>query len=85
MFLPRARAELDAVGAKPVARSGSGTPELTAQELTIARPAEVGRTNPEIAANLFISVNTVDYHLRTVFQKLGIASRRQLTDKLEAG
>ncbi|GII54410.1 transcriptional regulator [Planotetraspora thailandica] len=84
IFVPRARAELEAVGAKPVAHSGPGTPDLTTQELTIARLAAVGHTNPEIAANLFISVNTVDYHLRKVFQKLGISSRRQLADKLEA-
>ncbi|GAA4586163.1 LuxR C-terminal-related transcriptional regulator [Planotetraspora phitsanulokensis] len=84
MFVPRTRAELEAVGTTPMTHSGSGTPELTTQESTIARLAAVGHTNPEIAANLFISVNTVDYHLRKVFQKLGISSRRQLADKLKA-
>ncbi|GAA1268392.1 transcriptional regulator [Planotetraspora silvatica] len=84
IFVPRTRAELDAVGAKPVARSGPGTSDLTSQELTVARLAAVGHTNPGIAANLFISANTVDYHLRKVFQKLGISSRRQLADKLKA-
>ncbi|MEO3854166.1 AAA family ATPase [Acrocarpospora sp. B8E8] len=84
MFLQRTRAELEAAGMKPVAHRDSGTPDLTTQELTIARLAAVGRTNPEIAANLFISVNTVDYHLRKVFQKLGISSRRQLADRLTA-
>ncbi|MEV8636255.1 AAA family ATPase [Streptosporangium sp. NPDC051023] len=84
MFLERTRAELEAVGVKPVGRRGSGTPDLTTQESTVARLAALGHTNPEIAANLFISVNTVDYHLRKVFQKLGISSRRQLADKLKA-
>lgn len=84
MFLPRAHAELEAAGVKPAAPSDSEMPDLTSQELTIARLAAAGHTNPEIAANLFISVNTVDYHLRKVFQKLGLSSRRQLADRLKA-
>ncbi|GIH27576.1 transcriptional regulator [Acrocarpospora phusangensis] len=84
MFLPRTRAELEAAGLKPAARNATGAPDLTTQELTVARMAATGHTNPEIAANLFISANTVDYHLRKVFQKFGISSRRQLADKLRA-
>ncbi|MEV0893867.1 AAA family ATPase [Promicromonospora sp. NPDC050262] len=84
LFVARTVAELAAVGASgdvdaPPRRFG-----LTAQEHTVARLASAGHTNPEIAANLFISPSTVDYHLRKVFQKLGVTSRRQLADRLAA-
>ncbi len=83
-FVERARAELTATGLKAESAPEPQALGLTPQELTVARLAASGSTNAEIGATLFISANTVDYHLRKVFQKLGISSRRQLTERLDA-
>ncbi|WP_245993281.1 helix-turn-helix transcriptional regulator [Xylanimonas allomyrinae] len=82
LFVARTTAELAALGDAGDVESAPRRSDLTTQEHTVARLAAQGRTNSEIAANLFISTNTVDYHLRKVFQKLGVSSRRQLADRL---
>jgi DNA-binding CsgD family transcriptional regulator/tetratricopeptide (TPR) repeat protein len=77
-FAERARRELVATGEKVRKRPVNSGGELTAQEEQIARLAADGLTNQEIGAQLFISMHTVEWHLRKVFVKLGITSRRQL-------
>ena len=81
-FAERARRELLATGEKVRKREVDTRAELTPQEEHIARLARDGRTNAEIGAELFISARTVEWHLRKVFLKLGISSRRDLHDTL---
>ena len=83
-FAERARRELLATGEKVRKRRDDTRDELTPQEEHIARLARDGRTNPEIGAQLFISPRTVEWHLRKVFTKLGISSRKGLQDAFRA-
>jgi DNA-binding NarL/FixJ family response regulator len=83
-FAERARRELAATGETVRKRTVASPSELTAQEASIARLAVEGRTNPEIGAQLFLSARTVEWHLRKIFAKLGIASRRELRAALAA-
>jgi len=77
-FAGRARIELRATGGQAREHAVEVADALTAQEALIARLAGQGGSNPEIAAQLFISRATVAYHLRKVFVKLGVTSRDQL-------
>ena len=74
----RARAELRASGETARQRNPSTLDQLTPQELQIVRFVGEGATNREVAAQLFLSPRTIDYHLRQVFTKLGITSRSEL-------
>jgi DNA-binding CsgD family transcriptional regulator len=81
-FAERARRELVATGESVRKRSAQAaieaSHELTAQEAQVAQLAREGLSNPEIGARLFLSPRTVEWHLRKVFTKLGIGSRREL-------
>ena len=77
-FAERARRELVATGETVRKRGAETFATLTPQEAHIARLARDGLTNPEIGAQLFLSARTVEWHLRKIFTKLGISSRREL-------
>ncbi|MCO8270181.1 AAA family ATPase [Actinoplanes sp. TRM 88003] len=81
-FAERAGRELTATGETVRKRGPEARDELTPQESQIARLAAAGRTNPEIGAVLFLSPRTVEWHLRKVFGKLGVTSRRELAGAL---
>ena len=78
----RARVELAATGETRRQRDPSTLDELTPQELRIALLLATGRTTHQAAAALFLSPKTVEYHLRHVYQKLGIHSREELAQAL---
>jgi DNA-binding CsgD family transcriptional regulator len=81
-FAERARRALQATGATLRKRVIAAPAALTHQEEQIARLAGEGLTNPEIGARLYLSHHTVEWHLRKVFTKLGIASRREISTVL---
>lgn len=81
-FARRAGRELQATGETVQSRTNGPRDELTPQETQVARLAVAGRTNAEIGAALFLSPRTVEWHLRKVFTKLRIATRRELAAAL---
>ncbi|MRJ76565.1 AAA family ATPase [Aeromicrobium sp. SMF47] len=81
-FAERARWELAATGERVRKRVDVARPELTPQEMHIARLAADGLTNQEIGAQLFISPRTVEWHMGKVLAKLGVTTRRHLRDAL---
>ncbi|HEX6453169.1 MAG TPA: AAA family ATPase [Trebonia sp.] len=81
-FAERARRELQATGETVRKRTVETDRNLTPQETQIAVRARDGHTNSEIGAELFLSPRTVEWHMRKVFAKLGITSRRQLRETL---
>lgn len=87
-YVQRCDRELTASGLHPADRGAHHWAGLTSQELVVARLVAAGRSNREVAGELVVSVKTVEFHLRNVFHKLGITSRRELGDRLavlEAG
>ena len=81
-FAERARVELEATGEHARSRTVDTLGQLTPQEAQISRLVARGNTNREIAAQLFISPSTVEYHLRKAFNKFGVKSRTQLANRL---
>ncbi len=79
-FAARAARELRATGEHPRKRTAQPTDDLTPHELQIARLVATGATSREVAAQLFLSPRTIEAHLRNIFPKLGITSRRQLKE-----
>jgi DNA-binding CsgD family transcriptional regulator len=81
----RAEDELRASGARLVSRPVTGIAALTPSELRVATLAAAGATNPQIAQALFVSLKTVEMHLRRAYRKLDISSRAELPAALKAG
>jgi DNA-binding CsgD family transcriptional regulator len=79
-FAARAAKELRATGEHPRRRTTPSTGELTAHELQVAKQVATGATSREVGAQLFLSPRTIEAHLRSIYRKLGIRSRRELRE-----
>ena len=81
-FVRRCAEELELMQVSAEAQSPAATLGLSRAEMSVARLVATGLTNREVAGELYVSVKTVEYHLRNCFIKLDIASRRELTELL---
>jgi DNA-binding CsgD family transcriptional regulator len=81
-YLERCDAELAALNVDRTADRADPAAELTRAELAVARLVVTGTTNREVASQLFVSIKTVEFHLRHVYQKLGIHSRVALVERM---
>jgi DNA-binding CsgD family transcriptional regulator len=79
-FLAQVESDLESAGARSGRRSGKTSLELTEREHDVAILVAKGYTNPEVAAELYVSRKAIEYHLHNIYGKLGINSRRQLRD-----
>ena len=80
----RARQELVLAGGRPRRVRVTGPRSLTAAQHQVARLGAAGRTNRQIAEELFVTIKTVETHLAAVYRKLGIATRDELADRIGA-
>ena len=83
-FIERCEAELSACGLRTRGRDGQDDYELTAREQVVAALVASGKTNREVASELYLSTKAVEYHLANIFRKVGVRSRHQLSARLSA-
>jgi DNA-binding NarL/FixJ family response regulator len=84
-FTRGARSQLDALGLRVRRGDDADLGGLTIQELRVARAVAAGLSNREVASQLYLSPKTVEFHLSSVFAKLGLSSRRQLAARIPEG
>jgi DNA-binding NarL/FixJ family response regulator len=83
-LLERCNVELAACGVRAPSQRADGDVDLTAREQVVARLVASGKSNREVASELYLSSKAVEYHLGNIFTKLGISSRHELGSRLQA-